>query len=59
MCLNFTAFKWDVLTEEGVKFKVKDIWKGRAANVRAEGERKRSKNSKDTKLEDFTVWKER
>jgi len=33
----------DVLTEEGVKFKVKDIWKGRAANVREEGERKRSK----------------
>jgi len=43
LCLFFYSILLTVLTEEGVKFKVKDIWKGRAANVREEGERKRSK----------------
>lgn len=57
MCFNFIAFKWDVLTEEE-SLKAKDIWKGRAANVREEVERKRSKTVKTLNLK-TSVLKER
>lgn len=57
MCFNFIAFKWDVLTEEG-SLKAKDTWKGRAANVREEVERKRSRTVKTLNLK-TSVWKER
>lgn len=57
MCFNFIAFKWDVLTEEGGLKVIKVI---REELLTKGGSRKEKKqNGKDTKLKDFTDWKER